>query len=686
MPNTSGALSVNDFYSGAPVAAVADNTPPAAAALPDNGAMSVDDFYGKPSFLQEQANNIANAGKAVWNMAGEAGQGIVNALSHPLDTASDIGSALANTSPADIASGVERAVRSTPIVGPLFNKATGVTPEQQKDIDAADAEHQTQHPLTDFLQKSAPMLMMPGGVGKQIAALAGDTFLRSKQGGKSYADATHDALNTAILASTFLGAGKYAPAAAGAVGKGVAKEFGVSGDAIDRYLADPAAVNDAAQYVGNPEGLKSAVDEQVAPINQAVDQAQTSLGAAQDAVAATKAAPVGLAAEIPASLDTQGEKLKGMSDKAFDILDQEGQTFPVAKLQQAVTDKMDSLKIGGEVEPSVGPDAAAYGLMGRFNELLNQVGDKVGTDVPAPVVKELIQQLDDLSAESYSTNAGALSPVAAGKLAQVRYTFNQMLRQASPAYADAMDQLAPQVGLVNDLSRVFGNDQKAMTALGAAANPTSPRGYVIRQMLDQYDQANGTDFLKQVQDYYDAPKANLQNAKDTLATAQTAAGQVSKLGPNSTEGVIKSIQGGRNIEAQNQLGALNPDLLQQVQDVGTAGQFARPTTNGSRKTVVGGLIGGAAGHLAGAAMGAPELGKYVGGAVGGATGFLADKYGGQAVKTALDAGIKLGKVVDTPFIAPLMKAAAAGPKSLAVVHYMLNQTNPEYQQLTQDGP
>jgi hypothetical protein len=646
-------------------------------------------------FIKAQAHGLAN-------MAKQAGSGLIEAAKNPSKTASDVMDSIGNMD----SEGFYRAVRSTPVIGDLINNANiaargipgylkGGDEGQLDAVNAQDAyaqaqkesdiTHEKEHPLTDFIQKSAGLAALPEGHIAQAGSMAVDAFQRSLGEGNDVLTALKDARNTALLVGTALKTGETIAGVPKKAGMYAAKEAGVTPEAISRYMEDPEAVNAASKFATEPEALKNLVDDRVAPILSGVDNAQDALSTAKDAVADTKQVPLSIAQEIPAHLDTQGAKLKDLSNQAFDVLETEGQTFPVKDLQQAITDKMNTLKIGGEVVPTVGPDASAYTVMGKFNDLLSEVGSKIGDDVPAPVVKELIQQLDGLSAESYSTNAGALSPVAAGKLAQVRRTFNQALRDSSPAYASVMDQLAPQVGLVNDMSKVFGNENSAMGALKAAADPMTPRGHVVRGMLEAYDKENGTDFAERVADYYDKPRAQLAEAQTGLQTAKEAAERVNKLGPNSTENALKSIQGGRNIEARKQLEGLDPGLAQTVSDTGVARQFAKTTTNGSRKAKIGAGIGGAAGAATGGFMAGPVgavVGGHVGGALGGFAGGLADLYGGQAVKTALDAGIKLDKLSQTPYIKPLMQAAQRSPKSLAVVHYTLSQTDPAYQAMS----
>lgn len=681
--------------------------------MPPGGAFDPDSFLSETNqgaapikenphdlipFLKEQ-------GKGLVHMAKEAGSGLVAAAKDPLKTATDIGESIAS-SPKDYLEGAYRAVRHVPVLGNVVNMANvaahglpgylkGGDEGQLEAVNAQDAfeqaqnegdvKHEKEHPLTDFIQKSAGLAALPAGHIAQTGAMAMDAFTKSLGEGNDVLTAMKDARNTAVLVGTALQTGKMIANTPKTIGKYAAKEAGVSPEAVARYREAPESVNAAARYANEPESLKNLVDDRVAPINRGVDEAENGLQGAKEAVAETRQPPLSMASEIPEHLEGQGAKLHDLSSQAFDILEKEGQSFPVQDLTAAVAKKMDSLKIGGEVIPSIGPDATAYKALGQFNDMLNEVGSKIGDEVPAPVVKELIQQLDGVSKESYQTNAGALSPAAAGNLAQVRRVFNQTLREASQAYAAKMDELAPKVDIVSQMSKVFGNEPMAMTALKAASDPMSPRGIFVRDVLNKYDEQNGTDFAQRVSDYYDKPQATLFQAQTGLEKAKEAALGVNKLGPNSTESTLKSIQGGRNIEARRQLEGLDPELAQTVRDASVAKQFSKTTTNGSRKAKIGAGVGGAGGAAIGGLMAGPVgavVGGHIGGALGGMAGGLADLYGGQAVKVALDAGIKLDKIANTPWIKPVMAAAQKSPKALAVVHYMLSQTDPGYQALS----
>lgn len=107
-------------------------------------------------------------------------------------------------------------------------------------------------------------------------------------------------------------------------------------------------------------------------------------------------------------------------------------------------------------------------------------------------------------------------------------------------------------------------------------------------------------------------------------------------------------------------------------------------TAGSRKAVMGAALGGGLGHM----TGIPGAG-WVGSALGSVAGGAADKYGPQAGKKILDAGVALQKLSSSPmgqkFVAPIQKAAQQGPMAFSVTHFLMQQTEPEYQKAMQEN-
>jgi hypothetical protein len=92
----------------------------------------------------------------------------------------------------------------------------------------------------------------------------------------------------------------------------------------------------------------------------------------------------------------------------------------------------------------------------------------------------------------------------------------------------------------------------------------------------------------------------------------------------------------------------------------TKDAFTRDTTNGSRKTLLGTVLG--------SAVGAPVVGAVLGSA--------GDKYGGAIYQKILDGTIKVGK-----FTGHLMEAMKRGQSSFVATHLIMMKIYPEYRDL-----
>ena len=640
---------------------------------------------------------------ALAKKAADATFGLGSAMLSPIDTAYNISESVAEavTNPRQTAQGLSRAVRSIPIAGDAINdivasgkalagnyqggpeageKARQQHYEEQR---AEDFAHEEEHPLTDFLQRSLGLVAIPPSISKQMGAIAIDAFGKSLAAGNDGFVATQDAINAATMVGAVYGVPKAAlktvKKGAGAVGKLIQKDLEISDHALDRYKEAPETINANMKHVKDPEPIRQELNELVAPIRNDLSDAKHAQREALRDVKATQDPPTSLGYEIPEHIGKMSKELFDLSSKSFDILSEEGRTFPFSGLSNAATDVQNSLKIAG-VKPTMGPDAKAFGAIDTLKKELKAIAKKFpNAEFPAPIVKEIIQRIDSVSKEAYGLNAGELSPEAAKSLAKIRGSFNQILRKSSPAYADIMDnQLAPKTKMVNEMSPLFGNTEQALLALKTMKNPQSPKGHVFRKMVGEYDKLNGTHFLKQVEDYYDIPRADLIQKERVLGNAKASAEQVSLLHPNRTQKAIRSIQLGNNPEARGQVENLSPELLQTIDDVSVARQLSRPTTNGARRSVAYGAAGAGLGKMIGGNDGA-----ILGAAIGSPIGFILDKFGGAAVRTALDAGIQLDKIANTPYLQVLMDAAKRSPQAAEMYHKLLLQKDENYRKLNE---
>jgi len=387
------------------------------------------------------------------------------------------------------------------------------------------------------------------------------TYLQSLNSGASHTDALKDAGHIALLLGAPAAAGKLAEGAGWVAKKGAKGLAGVNEGSIDRYLANPEAVNAAAD-------LPTKTKEFLA--------------------------------------DADARKAQGSADStaSFNTLHAAGST-PAENITGPLSEAADHIKqFGVQSEDQL---AAQRGLLKQAENIKAYVDD--GGQMPLDKGKALINVLRTKATQL----EGRADPQTLKAYGDAIKTIDQHLKSSSPEYAKQMEALKADTQAATGLTDRFRTDQGAMNTLKRVQNGRDP---FASEALAGYDKQFGTKFGDDLQDSF----------------------------------------------AKNDFTKANP--------------------NGSRRAVTFGAAGAAIGnHLA------PGAGGYVGGALGAGVGALTDVYGGAAVKAALDLGINLKNVADTPFIKPLMEAAQRGPKALAVTHALLSKNFPGYAATqTEDAP
>jgi hypothetical protein len=185
---------------------------------------------------------------------------------------------------------------------------------------------------------------------------------------------------------------------------------------------------------------------------------------------------------------------------------------------------------------------------------------------------------------------------------------------------------------------------------------------------------NLDEVLKQISPDYKAQMGKL--AEDTKA----AAGIASKFRTEGgAEKMLQRVSRGKDKYSKDALQAFDArfgtEFTKDLEDAAIKNQFTRETTNGSRRTLLGTVVGGAIGSLGGGPVGAG-----IGGAAGAAAGAAIDKVGGRVWQAVLDGTIKTG-----PWIKVLEDAAKRGPAAVGVTHMVLMKNSPEYRQAVEAG-
>lgn len=493
---------------------------------------------------------------------------------------------------------------------------------------------------------------------------------------------------------------------AGSAGKKAGRVLtGVPEERADYYLKNRRAVNEAKDL----EEIKSMVDSGVAKVTDDIDSKTFKVKSlkedatelkqtADDAFAVERERlskarpPEEMAESIKETVDLiRGDMAKRSTD-AFNVLNEEGLTFKRGPLKAAVTRQLNDLKVAGK-EPTLGPAASAYSQVKNLKNFIDSFGKQ--EDIPAGYVKEIIQNIDQASKAAY--DPFNRNDVAANALAGVRRSFDKTLKEQSPEYAEVMKELAPQAKFYGELSDLFRDPDKIKSVLKMASNPDSPQGKRAILLLKSMDQKMGTNYSNDISGYLAAqstlksveglrgarqalPETSalergrkaITNAESELENAKLWAEPLSKLGPANTESMLKQQMFGRNIEGRKALSELGEregqDFGKMLQDTATRDSFLKDSTNGSRKTNLGSMIGKGTGFVFGDSVGA-------------AVGATVDKYGGRLYKGSLDTVADIQEKVaglGERYKHVFEQAATRGKAGVAATHYLLQQKDPEY--------
>lgn len=261
---------------------------------------------------------------------------------------------------------------------------------------------------------------------------------------------------------------------------------------------------------------------------------------------------------------------------------------------------------------------ASAKVLSAINDELGKINEAFGDTISEADLKSVVHDIQKLSYAEAGNPKGSLAAEGLRKLSGV---LNDVLKQRNPEYARRMVPVANAMETLKRFEGLFVNKQ----------NPE-----FMNKAIEKLSRLNNESGSK---------TGDIKNVFDE----------------------VKSITGF--------------DLEDQAKNTFAKEAFNKTDTNGSRKTVLGSVMGSALGTVL-------PGGPIVGAAVGSALGFSGDKVAGHAFKSLLNGKIALDKV--TPeltrslgkFAKPIMEAAKRGGSELAVTHYVLQQTNPEYRQLT----
>lgn len=279
--------------------------------------------------------------------------------------------------------------------------------------------------------------------------------------------------------------------------------------------------------------------------------------------------------------------------------------------------------------------------VGAVNKLKAQrdriasLGDEISASQLRQVLREVRKDIQ------WNRMAGEFNDT----LNKARKTFTErvstVLKDQVPEYGAYMGRMSAISQNLEQASKAFGTKERAVGALNAIL---SPKGQVKHEALAKLSELTGQNFVGQLDDLKRArglleqsrredirsqllPEltGKLQRLEEQLVAAEAAYEPLRRLTPERSQAIIRN-QGFKNasIEDRRALEALSAatgqDFLAQIKDRNVLDGFSKDRTNGSRRTLLGTLIGSLAGS--------PIL--------GGLTGAAVDTHGGEILKRILD--------------------------------------------------
>lgn len=477
------------------------------------------------------------------------------------------------------------------------------------------------------------------------------------------------------MAKDFLGLGKDAVVrGAGLVAdqeqnaKTVARKMakvltGVPEEDILHYAENADRVN----AVGSAEQIKDTIDGAVGKYagDVAVKEAlrNDAKAALEEGYKAAKfdksraVAPAGLADELQGALENEKATLGSLSTQADDALERSGVEFDKDHLLTMIKDVAGSIGVEGKEGARVVISKEAKGavdkLMGHYSAIKDGFGDTIAAPQMRGILRDVRRDINfnqvsgefndtfNKAAKEYTrgiseTLKGRSAGAEAAGLSQIPEL------QEYAAYMDRMQQLSSKL---EAMSEKFGTRERATGALNSIL---TPKGKLNEELLTQFGQLTGKDYVGQLNAFKDS-KATLDriaagqdlrselvpnlhaayvDAEKAHAAASEVHDQVARLTQDRTQSLIRN-QGFKNASIEDRralerLGGLDgQNYLDMVKDRNVLDSFGKARPQGSRMVNLMGM-------MLGVPFGAPGI------AAGGAVGATLDMYGGQILKKAMD--------------------------------------------------
>lgn len=444
--------------------------------------------------------------------------------------------------------------------------------------------------------------------------------------------------------------------------------------------------------------------------------------------------------KILQGMDELKAKISYASGESIGILEKEAKKNPALKVDlksqiSQLDEGIQKLQVSGVAVS----DSANNSLrvMQNVAERLKSIKSGELTLVDA---KRIIQQLDE--DDIFSMEKGSFQPEADRLKQALRRNLDDQLKSLSPYYKEKMAKVASDTQLLSEMSRGYGTESAAFGKMQALS---SEKGRALElPKLKRFQEATGIKFQSELDEYLkvrnildsDVELNRLKNSMPSAKKVEVLKNRQQELAnpeikrdieiavensnalkemdlaavakenqerelknfgswsPPSSEAKLRQLMQNRNnIENQKVLQYISKkigvDLDSSLQNIKVKEAFESSGANGSRRTLLGTVIGSGLGSVGGAAVGSVWGAEGAGGGAqaGALLGFGADKYAAPIFKKMLDGRIVSKNLVSKfgakaqPYAKALIEAQARGNSALAQTHFILSQKHPEYQQM-----
>lgn len=420
---------------------------------------------------------------------------------------------------------------------------------------------------------------------------------------------------------------------------------GVDEEAIKHYVANPERVN-AAPTV---EALKNDIDTVVSGIGDKVTFAkEAAANAKQELDDAYRAstfdlsrtrAPEKLADDLMLALDNEKSVLATLSEQADDALVRSGATFQKQDLVKFINDLGGSVG-AGKKGALIGDEVTA--AVEKLKVMRDRIEQGLDETIDASTLRDVLRQVR--SDINYNQAAGEFNDTANKLKTTFTRNVSNVLKDASPEYAQYMKRMSGLADTLQGMSKSFGTKEKAVSSLNGLM---TARGKIKDDLLTKFSELTGKNWQAELEQFKGAKDllelSKRQDVRELLLPELSAKYKASqeavdkalaeyeplrRLTSDSTQNAIRqqafknpSIENRKAFEHLSEI--TGRDFLSLMKDRAVLDAFMKESTNGSRKAVMFGALGGA-------------IGGWPGSAVGGAVGGAMDMYGGRILKQMID--------------------------------------------------